>query len=68
MTSNNKPLELYAPTENGEMVAFYMQIFMDVAHNISLTKLNQDKIFCTETIGGKAFHLNLSCIGGGVPL
>ena len=40
VTSSNKPLKLYAPTENGEMAAFYMQIFMDVAHNISLTKLN----------------------------
>ena len=28
VTSNNKPLKHYAPTENGEMAAFYMQIFM----------------------------------------
>ena len=40
VTSNNKPLKHNAPTENGEMAAFYMQIFMDIAHNISLTKRN----------------------------
>ena len=27
-TSNNKPLKHYAPTENSEMAAFYMQIFI----------------------------------------
>ena len=40
VTSNNKPLKHNAPTENGETAAFYMQIFMDIARNISLTKLN----------------------------
>ena len=34
------PLKHNAPTENGEMAAFYMQIFMDIARNISLMKLN----------------------------
>ena len=29
-----------------------MQIFMDVAPNISLTKLNLDKISYIQTIGG----------------
>ena len=40
VASNNKPLKHNGPTENGEMAAFYIEIFMDIVPNISLTKLN----------------------------
>ena len=39
-----------------------------IAYNFAPTKLNSNQIFYTQTIGGRAFHLNLTCLTGGVPL
>ena len=51
-TSNNKPLKHYAPTENSEMVAFYMQIFIVYCAQYLANETELTQIFYTQTIRG----------------